>query len=530
MSTQVNSHYSWLNINKNYPYLMITILLCAIIIRLIGLNKGLWIDEFFSLSWLVKTDNFFDLIIDLRNYNKPPFYFLLLYLWAKIDNSQEFLRLFSVIFDLGLIVVVMIWLKRYSPLASILAGLYFMSNPVLLRFSQEIRPYSLLFFATALTFYFTSQVTANPTRKSGYIGLTLSLTLAVSVHLVAIMLVASVAIFIFFMTMREKQRIALFKTSLALIIPCIIFLLFKYFYLTGLPEQKTNDWWMPSPSWSLISATWQYLFGFSSLYFSSYLDHVIAFIFSSILIISLIFGKWKQNISFLVAAVLFWLQIIIYSLVETPIFFYRIILPGLVPFIAFIVLQLDTIDRKTIKNISITLSMILFIIFTSKWIFFQAYRPVEYYKEVAQLIESQWKQDDLVLVYPGYISGTVKYHFEHNLKDKDQVILNLNNSQNSRLQINEINKENVETIFLVFRVDLSVKESDFVKILTLIKSEIKKSLNIKTFLIISHDLYFSKNSHNPDIFLKALELELGKPVFLENKKAYVLSDYQLNQS
>ncbi len=80
---------------------------------------------------------------------------------------------------------------------------------------------------------------------------------------------------------------------------------------------------------------------------------------------------------------------------------------------------------------------------------------------------------------------------------------------------------------MVTRLDLVVKKEDFKNLLSAIKSEINKPLKVKSFLIISHDFSFIKNSEKPNSFLVALESELGKPLFLQDKKAYILSEYKL---
>jgi hypothetical protein len=296
----------------------------------------------------------------------------------------------------------------------------------MLRYSQEIRLYSFLIFATTLAFFFASRITLEPKKISGYIGLALSLTLAISTHLVAIMLIIPIFIFMVLMTVLENRKFYGINSMIAMAIPSLVFCFFYFFYLKNL-DTRTANWWMPSVSWELISSTAQYVFGLSSLYFSSQLDYLIAFILLGILAIAVIFGKWKQNFSFLVAALIFWLEIIIYSLIKTPIFFYRIVLPGLVPFVGFFVLQIATIESKNLKRASVVLLIILSLVFTGNWVTVQAYRPVEYYKQVAQLIESQWQPNNLVVFYPAYISDTVKYHLKKIPKEADFVAIHPNN-------------------------------------------------------------------------------------------------------
>ncbi|NET07770.1 MAG: hypothetical protein F6K16_24305 [Symploca sp. SIO2B6] len=60
--------------NTYYPYLVAAILVFALLIRLIGLNKGIWIDEYFSFRWN-EGDSIGTLIVSLRSHNKPPFKF-----------------------------------------------------------------------------------------------------------------------------------------------------------------------------------------------------------------------------------------------------------------------------------------------------------------------------------------------------------------------------------------------------------------------------------------------------------------------
>ena len=101
-----------------HTIIVLGILLLAICLRFIGLNKGLWLDEYYSIRWLSKGD-FWQTTEALRNYNKPPLYFLLLYLWSQINHSEPFLRSLSILFDLGTVIVVIKWLKPYSFLVRI---------------------------------------------------------------------------------------------------------------------------------------------------------------------------------------------------------------------------------------------------------------------------------------------------------------------------------------------------------------------------------------------------------------------------
>lgn len=528
MSKLIDGRFNWLSSDKIYPYALVGILALAFSIRLIGLDKGIWSDEAFTIRMISK-ENLSEMLQALRKDVHPPLYYVLLYFWSKIiANSEESWRLFSVLFGVGTVAVVMSWLKQYSCLASILAGLYFATAPIMLRFSQEIRGYSLLLFVTALAFLFASRVIAKPEQLSGYIGLTFSLTLAISTKLIGVMLLAPIFLFVVIMTALEQKENHWSKAILTFSIPCLTFIFFYFFYLTNLAK-NTEDYWMPDFSPYLFSSTLQYLLGLSSLFFSHYLNHILSFIFLAILTIALIFGKWQRNFPFLVVTIFFCLEIIIYSLIKTPIFWYRNILPSLIPFVAFLALQIATIQTKKIKIASIILLTAFSILVTANWVSIQAYRPVEYYKQVVQLVESEWQPNNLVFFYPRYISQTVKYYFNKIPPEVGVVVYNSTSLEAIKSNIEQISAQftaHPTSIFLIIRVDLSDKIEVFKNLLSVIKSEFKEHLNLKTFLIISHDTCFIRERDKPNKFLAALATEFGQPTSYQDKKVYILSEYE----
>ncbi len=156
MSKLINSRSNWLSSDKISPYVLAGILVLAFSIRLIGLDKGIWLDEAFTIQMISKA-NLLEMLQNLRGDVHPPLYYVLLYFWLKITNSEESLRLFSVL------------------------------------------------FATALAFFFASRVIAKPEKLSGYIGLTLSLTVAMSTKLIGVMLLAPIFLFVVMSKMRISR-------------------------------------------------------------------------------------------------------------------------------------------------------------------------------------------------------------------------------------------------------------------------------------------------------------------------------------
>jgi len=120
--------------SRRISFLIIVLVCLGLALRLVGLTKGIWLDEFYSIAKISQGD----LIANLRAYDHPPLYFVFLKLWYLVNTSEPFLRLFSVIWGVGTIIVVIKWIEGYSPLAGIISGICCALMPALLRFSQEI--------------------------------------------------------------------------------------------------------------------------------------------------------------------------------------------------------------------------------------------------------------------------------------------------------------------------------------------------------------------------------------------------------
>jgi hypothetical protein len=531
MNKIINIRSRWLNIDKIYLYALAAILILALSIGLIGLNKGLWNDEYYTVRQISHA-SLLGMLQELNNDVHPPLYYILLYFWAKINSNECFLRLLSLLLNIGTLGVVISWLKPYSRVASLIAGFYLATTPIMLRYSQELRGYSLLVLATALAFFYASRVISNPEKKRGYFGLTFSLTIAVSTHLVGVMVIPSVVAFIAIQGLAYSKKIDLVKVILSTIIPCLTFIYFNFFWLNKLENIKNTWWWMPSIDFHLISSTTKYLFGLSSLYLPANLIPLLAFIFFSLIAISLIFGNYKTSFTFLVATIIYWLQVIAYSIIDSPIFYYRTLLPSLVPSIAFLSLQIATISAKKIKLASIIFLTILGLVYTGNWLTNQAYKPIEENRQVARSIESQWHRNDLVLFYPDFIGATIDYYF-NNIPFQSQIpILDSDSTEKIAEKINDkitISNQEIEPVnlFLV-GLNMGVNLDGYNNLLSAIDSQIKQPGIVNLFLIKGHDSYFfSNDSKSTENFLATLDSQFGKRISYQDFSSYIVSRYQV---
>lgn len=454
-----------LDLEKLYPYALVGIISLTLSIRLLGLDKGISLDEHATLQSIFSGD-FPHMLQILRSDVWPPLYYMLLKLWSLIGGGEVSFRLLSVFFGVGLVIVAMEWMKRYSYLSSIITGIILATMPIMLQYSQEIRGYSLLLFTTALSFYFASLLIANPERISAYLGLAFFLTLSVSIHMIGVMLILPVWIFIITMIPNIK-RIDLKNAIFTIAVPVMVFIFFRFFYLK---TALFKDWWIPPVSFDLLVSIAQYisptsasplinLQGDSSLLgiYLNYLEALTIFVLFPIIL--LIFGDLRRSLPFLLAALVYFGQLVIYSIGVLPILWERTLLPGIVPLVGFISLQLATIRIRLLKVISIALIILLSLISTRSWLTYKAWQPVENWRGISKILEASWRPHDFVVVYPDFASGPVQYYFPA-LPAESITKVPYRIDGKSLIQLSQIGDEisgsgtkAPSTVFLIFRID-----------------------------------------------------------------------------
>jgi hypothetical protein len=399
-----------------YKYLLTGILCLGTILRLMGLNKGIWLDEYLTIDIITRND----FLESMRSDTHPPLYYVLLKLWSHISISEQFLRLLSVILGIGTIIITMRWIKRYGLLASLITGLLYSAIPMLIRYSQEIRNYQLVLLLTACSFIFASRIAASPQKISGYIWLSLCLSIAAVTHLIGVLLIIPVLLFIILSTV-DRRNIQWGSLIPAITLPSIIFLLEYLFFFKHLPEK--SGWWMPPVSFQLISGTARQVFGISYLLNASELvqkhfsaleaPYIISIVFLAAVTLAgiIFFGDWRRSYPLFIAAACYWLEMILYSAFVTPIFWYRTVLPGIIPFLGFIGIQLSTIRVKWMRTASIAFIIIISITFAAGWLVRGAWVPYENWRETAGVLKTRWIKNDIAIFYPGSTAGPIRYYF-----------------------------------------------------------------------------------------------------------------------
>ena len=252
-------------------------------------------------------------------------------------------------------------------------------------------------------------------------------------------------------------------------------------------------------------------------YWPKNVDNLIIFILFSFLAIILIFGKLRLSFPFLVAGIIYWLEMIIYSLTQTPVIWDRTMLPSLVPLSGFLALQTATIQKKSIKTVAITIFIILSLLLTTTWVTTKAGKPREEFRQLTQLVKSQFRPNDLVIFYPlGSVQSVVQFYFPSLPSDRQILLTIKSDFEDFKAEIDEktttldIQKQS-HAIFLIARVPRKMRQIETINL---------------------------KNKHEKDTYetdqklLTVLESKFGVPVLSQefDDNLLLFKKYELNTS
>ncbi len=390
----------------------------ALALRLLGLDKGLWFDEYNSLHAVFAED----VLPVLRGYEtSSPLYFLLLRLWSHWGTEEWFLRLLSVLLSVVTLLLLMRWVGRYSAPASVLAGLCVATLPILLQYGQEIRPYGLLLVFTVLTFVAASRIIAAPAAWPGYLTLAASLASAVATHMVGVFLIASAGAFVI-CTPGMWRRIAPMKAAVAIGLPAGVFLFLSLVFHTQAIHVAAPTWWVPPFTLASVKTDVWSLLGVADLraFVDGYVPATevgrwiarvatfgpVAFVGVALFNLS----TWRQAFPFFAAAIVYVAQVALCSMVVTPVFVARALLPALVPGLAFVGLQIAGLSQPGWRLATTAVLVLCACVFAIQWCTYRAWRPIESWKTLVPTIEEELQDGSLILCYPEYISGVLKHY------------------------------------------------------------------------------------------------------------------------
>src|SRR5258708_761946 len=209
------------------------ILFAALVLRVISLNQSLWLDEAINVVFAQKL-TLWDFLTkySLADFH-PPGYFLLLWIWIRIfGNSEIAVRLPSVLFGVGTVLLIyLIGKQLFSKKIGLLSALFLAIAPLHIYYSQEARMYSFAAFAVCLSFYFFIRILQRKYILVNILGYIFSTTLVLYSDYLAYFALVAQGIYILFY---QRDKLNLFLKP-------IIFILMLFLpWLIFFPSQLLN--------------------------------------------------------------------------------------------------------------------------------------------------------------------------------------------------------------------------------------------------------------------------------------------------
>ena len=141
--TQTRERVEFLS-GRKYFLVVSGLILVALGTRIFCLSaQSLWLDE--AISAIVALSPLESCIQFAKGDLHPPLYYILLHFWSLISRDEFTLRLFSVVTNLLTGTILFVWVRRmFNPSIALLTLIFFAVSPFQIRYSQEVRMYSIL--------------------------------------------------------------------------------------------------------------------------------------------------------------------------------------------------------------------------------------------------------------------------------------------------------------------------------------------------------------------------------------------------
>ena len=272
--------------NKHQYYLYV-VLLIALMLRLFHLNyEGLWNDELFTADTANPRNTLGEIVRMVKLDIHPPLHNILSSYWSKIFSYNDTsLRVFNVLLGVWGIVSIyhlakLLFNKKVALYAILLAAV----NYFLIRHSQEVRPYGLLFLLSNYSFYFFIKLIKGEFTTKNSISYVLITTGLLYTHYFGMFVFAGqfAASFVIMNWTGIKRQF--WKYLITFMGPLLLFLFWVPILKVHL-ERKTKSW-RDTPEIEMVYTYMQEFFN----------DYIIAFVASTLILFS-IFYLVLRNIS-----------------------------------------------------------------------------------------------------------------------------------------------------------------------------------------------------------------------------------------
>lgn len=376
------------------------VLILGLSLRLLAAcQKDFWFDE--AVSFAFARQSLPDLLTAAAADNHPPFYYLFLHFWMKLNRSEFFLRLPSIVFGTTSVCLVYLLGKKLAgKKAGLLSSTLFALSPLHVYFSAEARMYSLLTFLILIGFYSFLKILKKPTFLSGLLFTACCLA-SLYTHYFSIIFFLGLDLFLFTVKARLKKQLFLLIFCQAL--AGVIFLgLFASFLASPHPKP-----WAFSPLVGIPATFASFVIGgLGQVTQRAYLlapanPLTVKFLFvSAIAFLSLIFLKGLlvkfnlENRRLLLVVLFFPLALASLAHYFHPLYSPRTFTAFSFPFYLFLALGLESFPKSLALKLKTTATALLFSVVLVQN-FYRPFKPTEIKQTTDFLRENAQKSDVL---------------------------------------------------------------------------------------------------------------------------------------
>lgn len=370
-------------------------------------QKSIWIDEAFSIYFAKLPWR--DMWAVLSNVEtNQGLYYILLKFWLLLGDSEFVVRSLSALFSIASIPVTYALAKRlFGVRAGLISALLLSVNTFFIRYAQEARGYSLVFFLVTLSSYLFLRIIEDPSNRRllcGYISISV---LAVYAHFYGALVLIAQALSVLFLPsnkFRVRQLLIVILIIASLLIPIAIFILFK---------SGGQVSWIPKPSVSRLIDLFLDLSsdtGHTGYIFSLYLLPCIIFLAHAL---ATFFRVGRSTDTWRYAFIFLWLAAPIglsygFSFIK-PIFYDRYLIVSLPGLVLLSSVGIDLINKKLLRALLIILLIVLSVHST-----FTFYYPVEKEnsRDSTNYVLSQAKRGDFIIFFRGHTIVPFEYYWK----------------------------------------------------------------------------------------------------------------------
>lgn len=335
------------------------VLLVALLLRLFHINyEGLWNDELFTADSANPDRSIGDVIAFIAEFDiHPPLHNVLTNLWSKLFSYNDTsLRVFNVLIGVwGVKSIFDLAKTLFNKKVAWYAIGFSVLNYYLILYSQEVRPYGLLFLLSNYSFYHFIKLIKNGFKLKYSIWYVIITTAMLYTHYFATFIVAAQIFAFFFVAKGQPIKKSAYKYAVTFAIPVLLFLFWVPNILDKLDHDRLD--WRDDASLRLLLKYPQDFFN----------DYILGAASISLILITLFYmigrkvfkqrflEKFFDGNRFALTILITWVVVyfsipFIKSVFYETLMYNRYFMPLVAPIILLLAFYLSKIKKDTIRN------------------------------------------------------------------------------------------------------------------------------------------------------------------------------------